>query len=181
LQKINSAFRQVLCCSAKFASGAIPKIEVKTIQILKGTTMIRKFAAGLAIAALMGSAVCAETIEVKMLNQGADGERMVFEPAFVQAAVGDTIRFIATDKGHNAEINGGMLPEGADAFTGRINEEIEVTLDIAGVYGVICKPHFSMGMVMTIAVGDVEIPEGYLEGRLPRKAKQRFEAQLADL
>jgi pseudoazurin len=105
---------------------------------------------------------------------------MVFEPAFVQAAVGDTIRFVATDRGHNAEINDDMLPEGADAFEGRINEEIEVTLDTEGVYGVICKPHFAMGMVMTIAVGDVEIPEGYLEGRIPRKAKERFQAQLAN-
>lgn len=142
--------------------------------------MIRKIAAGAAIAALMGSAAFAETFEVQMLNQGSDGERMVFEPAFVQAAAGDIIRFVATDRGHNAEINDGMLPKGAEAFKGRINEEIEITLNIEGVYGVICKPHFAMGMVMTIAVGDVAIPEGYLEGRIPRKAKERFEAQLAN-
>jgi pseudoazurin len=142
--------------------------------------MIRKIAAGAAIAALMGSAAFAETFEVQMLNQGSDGERMVFEPAFVQAAAGDIIRFVATDRGHNAEINDSMLPEGAEAFKGRINEEIEITLNIEGVYGVICKPHFAMGMVMTIAVGDVAIPEGYLEGRIPRKAKERFEAQLAN-
>jgi len=142
--------------------------------------MIRKIAAGAAIAALMGSAAFAETFEVQMLNQGSDGERMVFEPSFVQAAAGDTIRFVATDRGHNAEVNDDMLPEGAEAFEGRINEEIEVTLDVEGVYGVICKPHFAMGMVMTIAVGDVEVPESYLEGRIPRKAKERFEAQFAN-
>lgn len=142
--------------------------------------MIRKIAAGIAITALMGSAAFAETFEVQMLNQGSDGERMVFEPAFVQAAAGDTIRFIATDRGHNAEINAGMLPEGAAAFEGRINEEIEVILDVEGIYGVICKPHFAMGMVMTIAVGDVDVPDDYLEGRIPRKAKDRFEAQLAN-
>ena len=141
--------------------------------------MIRKLAASIAMAALMGSAAFAETIEVQMLNVGSDGERMVFEPAFVQAAAGDTIRFVATDRGHNAEINDGMLPEGAEAFEGRINEEIEVVLDVEGVYGVICKPHFAMGMVMTIAVGDVDVPENFLEGRIPRKAKERFEAQLA--
>lgn len=72
-----------------------------------------------------------------------------------------------------------MLPEGAEPFEGRINEEIEVTLDVEGVYGVICKPHYAMGMVMTIAVGDVEAPDDFLEGRVPRKAKERFEAQLA--
>lgn len=142
--------------------------------------MIRKFAAGLALTALMGSAAFAETFEVQMLNLGSDGERMVFEPAFVHAAAGDTIRFVATDRGHNAEINKGMLPEDAEAFAGRINEELEVTLDVEGVYGVICKPHFAMGMVMTIAVGDVAVPDDYLEGRIPRKAKERFEAQLGN-
>ncbi len=143
--------------------------------------MIRKLTAGLALVALMGSAAMAETFEVQMLNQGSDGERMVFEPAFVQAQPGDTIKFVATDRGHNAELNDGMFPEGAEQFEGRINEEFEVTLDVEGVYGVICKPHYSMGMVMTIAVGEVEAPEAFLEGRVPRNAKARFEAQLENL
>ena len=143
--------------------------------------MIRTFATSLALAAMMGSAAFAETYEVQMLNKGADGDRMVFEPSFIQAQPGDTIKFVATDRGHNAEVNKGMLPEGADAFAGKINEEFEVTLDTEGVYGVICKPHFAMGMVMTIAVGDVEAPEDFFEGRVPPKAKERFEAQLDNL
>ncbi|GAA6174596.1 pseudoazurin [Sulfitobacter pacificus] len=143
--------------------------------------MFRTVVTGFALAALMGGAAFAETFEVKMLNKGSDGERMVFEPAFVQAAPGDTIKFLASDKGHNAEVNKGMIPEGAEAFKGKINEEFEVTLDVEGVYGVICKPHFAMGMVMTIAVGDVEVPADFFEGRVPKKAKQRFEAQLGNL
>jgi len=131
--------------------------------------------------ALMGGAAFAETFEVQMLNKGTDGERMVFEPGFVRAAPGDTIKFIATDKGHNAETAKGMVPDGAEGFKGRINEEIEVTLETEGVYGVLCKPHYAMGMVMTIAVGDVEPADDFLEGRVPRKAKERFEAQLAGL
>ncbi len=143
--------------------------------------MIRRLATGLALAALMGAAAHAETHEVRMLNKGADGARMVFEPAFVRAAPGDTIRFLATDKGHNAETAQGMIPEGAQGFAGKINEEIEVTLDKEGVYGVLCKPHYAMGMVMTIAVGDAEAPEGFLGGRVPRKALERFEDQLNNL
>jgi pseudoazurin len=150
-------------------------------EIEKEKIMIRKLATGLAFAALMGGAAFAESFEVQMLNVGSDGERMVFEPAFIQAAAGDTIRFIPTDRGHNAELNDGMFPEGAEQFEGRINEELEITLDVEGVYGVICKPHFSMGMVMTIAVGDVAAPEEFLEGRVPRGAKARFEAQLGNL
>lgn len=143
--------------------------------------MIRTVTAALAFATLMGSAALAEMHEVKMLNKGTDGDRMVFEPAFVQAAPGDTIKFIATDKGHNAETVKGMIPDGAEKFGGKINEEFEITLDAAGVYGVMCKPHYAMGMVMTIAVGDVAAPDSFLEGRVPKKAKERFEAQLGNL
>ena len=143
--------------------------------------MIRTLTTGLALAALLGSSAFAETFEVKTLNKGSNGERMVFEPSFVQAAAGDTIKFIATDRGHNAETAKGMIPEGSEGFKGKINEEIEVTLETEGVYAVICKPHYAMGMVMTVAVGDVAAPEGFLEGRVPKKAKARFEDQLSNM
>lgn len=143
--------------------------------------MFRTLATGLALAALLGSAAAAETHEVQMLNKGESG-RMVFEPAFVAAAPGDTIKFVAASKGHNAETVKGMIPEGAEGFAGKINEEIEVTLDAEGLYAVMCKPHYAMGMVMTIAVGDVDAaPEGFFEGRVPKKAKERLEEQLSNL
>jgi pseudoazurin len=144
--------------------------------------MKRILASAAALALLTGSAAFAEMHEVKMLNKGPDGESMVFEPAFLQVAPGDTVKFLATDKGHNAESLDGMVHEGAEGFNGRINEEIEVTLDIAGLYGVQCKPHDAMGMVMTIAVGEVETaPDDFLEGRIPPRSKERFEAQLGNL
>ncbi len=120
----------------------------------------------------------AETVEVQMLNKGADGEPMVFEPAFVHIAPGDTLQFVATDKSHNAESIDGMAPEGAASFTGKINEEVEITFDTEGFYGIKCKPHFAMGMVMVVKVGDADIPEDFLAGRIPPRAKQRFEAAL---
>lgn len=143
--------------------------------------MIRRLTAGLALAALLAGTAMAETIEVQMLNKGADGERMVFEPAFVRAQPGDVVKFIAADKGHNAETVKGMFPEGAEGFGGKINEEIEITLETEGLYGVMCKPHYAMGMVMTIAVGDVEMPDGFLGGRIPKKAMGRFEDQVGNL
>ena len=143
--------------------------------------MFRTFVAGLAFATALGGVASAETFEVQMLNKGADGERMAFEPSFIQVQPGDTVKFLATDRSHNAELNKGMHPDGAESFKGKINEEIEVTLDIEGVYGVICKPHFAMGMVMTIAVGDVEVPDNFFKGRVPPNAKKRFESQLTNL
>lgn len=135
-----------------------------------------------AVALMMGGAAVAETHEVQMLNKGADKQRMVFEPSFLQVAPGDTVKFVAADRGHNAASVLDMIPEGAEAFKGKINEEIEITLDAEGLYAIQCTPHFAMGMVMTIAVGEaVEVPEGYLEGRLPKKAKERFAEQIENL
>src|SRR3546814_17315802 len=85
---------------------------------------------------------------------GSSDLMMVFEPAFVKAESGDTVRFVAVDKGHNAESIAGMLPEGAEPFAGKFNQEITVTLEQPGVYGYRCKPHYGMGMVGMIVVGD---------------------------
>ena len=60
------------------------------------------------LAALCGAASAAE-VEVKMLNRVAAGV-MVFEPAYVRVQPGDSVKFVATDKGHNAKSIDGMLP-----------------------------------------------------------------------
>ena len=99
-------------------------------------------AALLAIALPAGAA----EFEVKMLNKGAEGA-MVFEPSLLKIAPGDTVKFLATDKTHNAESIKGMIPEGAKPFVGKINEEITVTFEQPGIYGIKCLPHYGMGMV----------------------------------
>jgi pseudoazurin len=104
-----------------------------------------------ASAAFCGAASAAE-VEVKMLNKGASGV-MVFEPAFVQVQPGDTVKFVSTDKGHNAESIDGMLPDGAPAIAGKLGDDTTVTFDKAGVYGIRCKPHYGMGMVAMVVVG----------------------------
>ena len=75
-----------------------------------------------------------------------------------------------------------MEPEGSAGFKGAINEEIELMFDTAGLYGIKCKPHFAMGLVMTIAAGEVsEVPEPVFEGRILKKPKAHFEEQIANL
>ncbi len=54
--------------------------------------------------------------EIEMLNQGSDGEMMVFEPAFLQIEPGDGVTFVPTDAFHNAATIEGMLPEGGRAL-----------------------------------------------------------------
>jgi pseudoazurin len=128
--------------------------------------------AGTAFGAL--SATAAEH-QVQMLNKGADGP-MAFAPSFLKVAPGDTVRFVATDKGHNVLSIEGMSPAGAAPFQGKMNEDVTVTFDQPGVYGFECKPHYGMGMVGLIVVGD---PVNLAEAQaVPQKgkAKKRFEA-----
>jgi pseudoazurin len=105
-----------------------------------------------AVLMTMAGGACAAEIEVKMLNKGAEGA-MVFEPALIKVAPGDTVKFLSTDKGHNAETIKGMLPSDAAPFLGKIGEDIAVTFDKPGIYGVKCLPHYGMGMVAMVVVG----------------------------
>jgi pseudoazurin len=126
--------------------------------------------------------VLAADFEVHMRNKGEAGA-MVFEPALTNVAVGDTVRFIPTDKGHNAETIPDMLPDGAEPFKGAISQEIAVTFTVPGAYGVRCLPHFAMGMVALVVVGDT--PPANLDAvkavNVPPLAKKRFDAIFAEL
>ncbi|MBB5278861.1 pseudoazurin [Rhizobium rosettiformans] len=122
----------------------------------------------------------AADFEVKMLNKGAEGA-MVFEPAGLKIAPGDTVTFVATDKSHNAEIIKGMIPDGAAEFKGKMNETIKVTFDVPGLYGVKCAPHVGMGMVAAILVGDAPAAnlDAFNAAKLPKKARERIDAAVA--
>jgi pseudoazurin len=128
--------------------------------------------AAVAALALAGSAGAAE-VEVKMLDKGTEG-MMVFEPALVRIEPGDTVKFVATQKGHNAESIKGMLPPDAAPFVGKVNQDIAVTFDKPGVYGVKCLPHYGMGMVALVVVGTPANQDEAKAVAHPGKAKQVF-------
>lgn len=115
----------------------------------------------------------AEMHEVRMLNRNESGA-MIYAPSVLRIAPGDSVRFVAASSGHNAASIDGMLPKGAVPFKGGINEEITLTLTEPGVYGVKCTPHFAMGMVMLIVVGDVVPSHDALPEGLPRRAEARL-------
>ena len=104
---------------------------------------------GIAISGVFASAA---DHEVKMLNTGAEGF-MVFEPAVLKAAVGDTVTFKATDMAHNSASIEGMIPEGANSWNGAMSQDVTVTVNKEGVYVYQCTPHSMMAMVGVIQVG----------------------------
>lgn len=123
--------------------------------------------------ALFCSALQAQTFEVKMLTRGAAGS-MVYEPDYLRIEPGDSVRFIASQSGHNAASVPGLLPVGAPEFKGKINQQIEQVFDIPGLYGIQCTPHLAMGMVMLIQVGPPAAQPAEIPTALPTRAAERF-------
>lgn len=103
--------------------------------------------------ALTATPALAKEFVVKMKNQGAAGA-MVFEPAFVKAMPGDTVRFVPSDPSHNAETIPTMLPAGVAPSKGGMNKEFVLPVSTPGLYGIKCMPHYSMGMVALVQVGN---------------------------
>jgi pseudoazurin len=133
-----------------------------------------------ALGGLIAPALAAE-YEVHMLNKG-DAGTMVFEPNFLAIQPGDTVTFVPTDKSHNVETIKDMIPEGAEPFKSKVNEAFTVTFDLPGLYGIKCTPHFAMGMVGAIAVGD-DLPnlDAARAVKVPNKAQERLDAAYASL
>ncbi|NIJ59744.1 pseudoazurin [Pseudochelatococcus lubricantis] len=144
---------------------------------------------------VMGKAVCtvaaltllsmpalAEDFRIEMLNKGKDG-LMVFEPSFLKVAPGDKVTFVPTDKTHSAETVKGLIPDGAEPFKGKVNEEISSSFTVPGAYLIKCLPHMPMGMVALVVVGDGAPAnlDALKEAKLPKKARERLDAAIAQV
>ena len=92
-----------------------------------------------------------ETIE--MLNK-LGKESMVYSKKIVRIEVGDTVLWIATDKGHNVEFIKGGVPEGVEKFKSKYNVDTEYKFEIPGIYAYWCSPHKNMGMIGFVVVGE---------------------------
>ena len=110
----------------------------------------RHLLTALMLAAATTPAMAAEHV-VRMLNIGSDGTTMVFEPAFVQAEVGDTVRFVPETAGHY--VRSLATPGGVSQWNSSEDQPYTVTLEQAGLYFYICPPHLMMGMIGLIQAG----------------------------
>lgn len=135
--------------------------------------------AAVAATLVAGAAAHAADFNVNTLNMGPHG-MFEFDPSLLKIQPGDTVHFIAKDKGHDVVSIPGMLPDGAVPFKGEMNKDVTVTFTKPGVYGVECSPHYGMGMVALIVVGDPSSNLAKAEAMpQPGKAKQIF-AKLFD-
>ena len=107
----------------------------------------------LAIVFVITTPVMAADHTVEMLSS-SNGEMMVFKPAVLKIAPGDTVTWKATNPGHNTASIAEMTPDVSLVWNGKLNEELKITFDKEGVYGYKCTPHYILGMVGIIAVGN---------------------------
>ena len=142
----------------KYEQAVIERLSVPVKVCLEGQDCGSTAQASMSVAAAPVAAKKVELSEgsehtVKMLNSG-DGGQMIFEPAVLKVSVGDTIHFKAADMSHNSASIDGMLPNGAESWSGQMNTDISVTLNTEGVYVYQCDPHVMMAMIGVIQVGE---------------------------
>jgi len=118
---------------------------------------------------------------VQMLNKDADGNRMVYSTEIVEIGIGQTVKWIPTDKGHNVEFVAG--PEGFEIPKKSKNgKEVEMQFDIPGVYYYWCTPHKGMGMIGLVVVeGDISNIDDIAKAKAMGKSKKKLKGLLEEL
>ena len=117
----------------------------------------------------------ADNTTVEMLNKRDDGAKMAYSEDITRIAVGDTITWVPTSKGHNVHFIAG--PEGWELpKKSKNNKEVAITFDTPGVYLYQCTPHATMGMIAIVIVGDDtsnldDIKSMKLRGKSKKKMK----------
>ena len=117
---------------------------------------------------------------VQMLNKDADGNRMVYSTEIVEIGIGQTVKWIPTDKGHNVEFK--EMPKGVKKFKSKVNKDAEYNFKIPGIYLYICTPHIAMGMIGLVVVGnDLSNLEDIKKVKMRGKSKKIFRELLKEL
>ena len=133
---------------------------------------------------VMATSAFAESRTVEMWNKDPEDKKrkMVFSEEIVAIEAGESVTWLATDKGHNVEMidgpDGYKLPKKS-----KISKDVTITFDQEGVYVYVCTPHASMGMMGIVVVGDLtqEAIDAVRDAKVKGKSKKKFKALLAEL
>jgi len=100
-----------------------------------------------------------------------------FDPVAIKIAPGDSVSW-KNMSGHNVHFEEGNIPAAAETYQSPLGNDVSRTFDEVGVYLYKCDPHFAMGMVGAIIVGEpvnMEAVESNAKGMYKRaliKAKK---------
>ena len=127
------------------------------------------------------SGVYAADLSIEMLNKRDDGKRMVYAVEVAKIDAGQSIEWVAKDKGHNVEMIKG--PDGAELpKKSKLNENVTITFDKPGIYLYKCTPHVGLGMIGIVVVGgDTSNKEAIAKVKLPGKSKKKRDKFLKEI
>lgn len=131
----------------------------------------------------LANATSAAEVAVEMLNRDkATNTSNVFKPGLVKVNKGDTVKWIATNPGHNVAFVAGGVPAGVALFTSPFAKEIKYKFDRPGIYLYKCTPHLGLGMVGLVVVGnDKSNLAAAKAAYVPTLAKKRLDPLFAEL
>ena len=123
-------------------------------------------------AIFFANTISAATFEVEMLNR-LGKESMVYSQSVVNIQPGDTVKWLATTKGHNVQFL--TVPDGVGSFRSKLNVDTEYTFTVPGIYLYQCTPHKNMGMIAVVVVGgNKDNLNAITSSRVAGKSKQRL-------
>ena len=129
---------------------------------------------------MLTSSAYAADMTIDMLNKNADGERMVYSTEVARVAVGDTITWLPTSKGHNVHFI--SAPDGVELIKSKMNKEFSFTFEKEGIYLYQCTPHKSMGMIALVIVGEnTDNIDSAKKAKVVGKSKKKLKKLLENL
>ena len=131
----------------------------------------------------LAHAAAAAEVVVEMLNRDkATNTTNVFKPALTKVSKGDTVKWVATNPGHNVAFVAGGVPTGVALFTSGFTKEIKYKFDRPGLYLYKCTPHLGLGMVgLVVVANDKSNLAAVKAAYVPPLAKKRLEPLFAEL
>ena len=107
---------------------------------------------------------------------------MTFQPDLVKVGVGDTVTFSPPTRATTSMSSPTCFLLALGPLQGRYQQAAERDVHRAGVYVVKCDPHYGMGMVAVIVVGDdLSNLDAVKAGKNPKLAQQRLDTIFASL
>ena len=138
----------------------------------------------LAMLVAMAIPAVAEDVTLEMWNKDPEDKKrkMVFSEEIVTIEPGQSVTWLATDKGHNVQIIAG--PEGYELpKKSKLSKDVTLSFDTEGVYVYVCTPHATMGMLGIVVVGEAtdEAISAVEKAKVRGKSKKKFKKLLKEL
>lgn len=146
--------------------------------------MRRILTAGIVLASLAAAqAASAAEVLVEMLTRDkATNTNNLYSPSLVRVNKGDTVKWVAKQAGHNVAFIAGGVPAGVALFNSPMSKDVTFKFEKPGIYMYKCTPHWGLGMVGLVVVGNDKSNLAAVKAvYVPPAAKKRLEPFFKEL